>query len=129
MVQTNVSYQAVAVIILASESKDSLVKALNILKDLNPNIHPKYLLTDNNMDEMNALEYVFPKSSVFIASFCAKQNWHQRIFMDHFLNVNRSEILSKLNDVLEATTDIKVRNSISEFKFCCPSIKEYFEKN
>ncbi|CAC5364762.1 unnamed protein product [Mytilus coruscus] len=59
-VPTNVNYVNVATFVTETEDSSSLIEALNVLKEWNPDWSPKYFMCDYAEEEINALEAVFP---------------------------------------------------------------------
>ena len=72
VVKTNVDYQVVATFVTENESTESIVEALQVIKQWNPTYKPRYFMTDYSKEEIAALEDVFPgnmwhnKSNVYI---------------------------------------------------------------
>ena len=54
--------------IVQSESCDNK-EALQILKTLNPDWHPKFFMTDYSEAEIGALEASFPGTTVYLCNF------------------------------------------------------------
>jgi hypothetical protein len=64
-VPTNVNYVTVATFIVESEDTPSLHEALSVLKAWNLNWRPAYFMCDYALEEINALESVFPGMLAF----------------------------------------------------------------
>lgn len=60
VVRTNTVYQVVASFILSSESEESIIAALKVIHEWNPQWKPKWFMTDHCLAEITALENVFP---------------------------------------------------------------------
>ena len=56
VVQTNVNFQIVAVIVVEDESSELLIKALETVKQWNPTITPNYAMVDFDTGEFLALK-------------------------------------------------------------------------
>lgn len=59
-VNTNVGYTTVGCFITADETKKSIIKGLQYLKQWNADWHPKFFMTDFDTSEIGALEDTFP---------------------------------------------------------------------
>ena len=68
-VRTNVGYQTVAKFVVQSESKESILKAIEILKEWNSSWNPLLLMCEYSEAEMSAFESAFPLASVFLCDF------------------------------------------------------------
>ena len=60
VVKTNVDYQVVAVIVCESETTEAITEALSVIREWNPDFHPKFAMTDYCREEIAAIEAVFP---------------------------------------------------------------------
>ena len=60
VVKTNIDYQIAATFVIENEKEESIVKALEIIKTWNPELHPRYGMTDYCIEEISAMEKVFP---------------------------------------------------------------------
>ena len=60
VVKTNIDYQIAATFVTENEKEESIVKALEIIKTWNPELHPRYGMTDYCIEEISAMEKVFP---------------------------------------------------------------------
>ena len=74
-VRTNVGYSVVAEFVVHSESAENIQEALQILKKWNPDWTPRFFMTDYSEAELNALELVFPKVTVYLCDFHREQAW------------------------------------------------------
>lgn len=63
-VPTNVNYVTVATFVTETEDTSSLIEALNVIKEWNPDWSPKYFMCDYAEEEINALEAVFPSPGI-----------------------------------------------------------------
>ena len=59
-VKTNVDYQIVATFVTENETTQSITKALAIIQSWNPDVCPKYGMTDYCNEEIDTVESVFP---------------------------------------------------------------------
>ena len=69
MVQTNVNIQIAVIIVLEVETGKLLTKALQIIKEWNPAVTPKYAMADFDSGEILSLETIFPSILVFLCDF------------------------------------------------------------
>lgn len=60
VVKTNIDYQIVGTFVTENETMSSVQEALSIFKKWNPNVSPRYGMTDYCMEEINAMETTFP---------------------------------------------------------------------
>ena len=60
VVKTNIDYQIAATFVTENEKEESIVEALKIIKTWNPELHPRYGMTDYCLEEISAMEKVFP---------------------------------------------------------------------
>ena len=72
-VRTNVGYSVVVEFILQSETAESVLEALEILKAWNPTWNPCYFMSDYSEAELAALEIAFPGVRVYLCDF----HWEQ----------------------------------------------------
>ena len=68
-VHTNVGYSVVAQFIVQSESMECISEALNVLKELNSNWNPPFILCDFSDAEFSALKQAFPSTTVYGCDF------------------------------------------------------------
>ena len=77
VVQTNVDFQVAAIFIIEDESSDLIIQALETIKEWNPDINPKYGMTDFDDAETIALEAVFNGIILFLCDFHREQSWNR----------------------------------------------------
>lgn len=94
-VRTNVGYSVVAEFILQSETAESILEALEILKAWNPTWNPPYFMSDYSEAELAALEIAFPGVRVYLCDFHREQSW-TRWVKDHKHGLSHSEAESLL---------------------------------
>ena len=58
--KTNIDYQIAATFVTENEKEESIVEALEIIKSWNPELHPPYGMTDYCIEDVSAMEKVFP---------------------------------------------------------------------
>ena len=93
-VRTNVGYSIVAEFIVQSEDTDSILEAVNILKEWNPKWAPNFFLCDYSEAEIGALEQAFTGVVVYLCDFHREQAWTRWIRESkHGLSNNDSESL------------------------------------
>lgn len=59
-VKTNVDHQVEGSFVIEDETVSSINEALGVLKKWNPNWSPPLFMTDNSLQEIQAIEKVFP---------------------------------------------------------------------
>ena len=92
-VRTNVGYSIVAEFIVQSEDTDSILEALNIVKQWNPTWSPSYFLCDYSEAEIGALEQAFT-NVVYLCDFHREQAWTRWIReRKHGLSSEDAELL------------------------------------
>lgn len=69
-VPTNVNYINVATFVTEIEDSSSLIEALQVIKEWNPDWSPKYFMCDYADEEINALGNVFPGILIIIIVIC-----------------------------------------------------------
>lgn len=74
-VKTNVDYSVVAVFACQSENSQTIAKALNLIKQWNPDWNPKYFMVDHCEAELNAISTSFPDCQSLICDFHREQAW------------------------------------------------------
>ena len=74
-VRTNVSYSVVAEFIVQSENAENIQEALTILTQWNPEWNPRFFMSDYSEAELNAIEAVFPSTTVHLCDFHREQAW------------------------------------------------------
>ena len=75
VVQGNVNFQIAAIIVVEDESAEMILKALQQIKEWNPDVNPKYGMIDFDSGEILALEEVFPGIKIFLCDFHREQAW------------------------------------------------------
>ncbi|KAB7503594.1 hypothetical protein Anas_06656 [Armadillidium nasatum] len=128
IIQTNVSYQVIGVFLTDSESKDSIIDALTVIFHWNPNVIPKYAMTDNNVENIKALESFFSDIKVFIPMHYCELSWNERFRKKDMLSVDKCEALNKMKNIANAVTEDKVQKAINDMKGWSSPLKDYFEK-
>ena len=58
-VKTNIGYQIAATFVTENEKEESIVEALKFIKSWNPELHPRFGMTDYCIEEISAMEKVF----------------------------------------------------------------------
>lgn len=59
VVKTNVNYQIVGMFVCENESEECITEALGIFKSWNPEIKPKFGMTDYCKEEIKSMEKIF----------------------------------------------------------------------
>ena len=119
------------VIVVEDESADLLMRALNTIKDWNPDVNPKYGMIDFDTGEILSLESVFPSIQVFLCDFHREQSWTRWVnFQKHGVSNIAADVLCRFRRIANAF-------STEEFNLALESlrnweqyhkVKEYFEK-
>ena len=93
-VRTNTKYMVVAEFIVQSESAESILEAINIIKQWNPAWNPKFFLCDYSDAEIAAIEQAFPGILVYLCDFHCEQAWTRWIHdWKHGLSASDGESL------------------------------------
>ena len=74
-VRTNTRYIIVAEFIVQSESADSILEAIKIIRQWNPMWKPNFFLCDYSDAEIAAIEQAFPGILVYLCDFHREQAW------------------------------------------------------
>lgn len=74
-VRTNTKYMIVAEFIVQSESTESILEAINIIRKWNPAWNPNVFLCDYSDAEIAAIEQAFPGILVYLCDFHREQAW------------------------------------------------------
>ena len=62
VLKTNIDYQTVGSFVSENESEESIMKALQILKQGKPEFKPKYFITDYSTEETGAVKTISSNS-------------------------------------------------------------------
>ena len=93
-VRTNTKYMIVAEFSVQSESTESILEAINIIKQWNPTWNPKLFLCDYSDAEIATIEQAFPGILVYLCDFHGEQAWTQWIHnWKHGLSASDGEAL------------------------------------
>ncbi|XP_071820563.1 uncharacterized protein [Apostichopus japonicus] len=104
-VKTNTDYAVVAVFASQFEDSNTIVTALNIIREWNPGWSPSYFMVDNCEAEINALENTFPDCKVILCDFHREQAWIRWLRASkHGLLGASDDILLLLQRIAQATT-------------------------
>lgn len=69
VVKTNVDYQIVGTFITENETKHALIEALGVFKKWNPEVKPRYGMTDYCTEEIDSLEETYPGENIKKTNF------------------------------------------------------------
>ncbi|XP_054288108.1 uncharacterized protein LOC129003812 isoform X2 [Macrosteles quadrilineatus] len=132
VVDTNVNFQVVGVIITQMETKEAISEGLRIFQSFNPDICPKFGMVDFAMEEILSLEEVFCNIQVFICSFHREQAWTRWVSKSKNAQVPRKQCLEMLRKVAYAVSEEELNEAISNLKewehYKNSPLKNYFEK-
>ena len=132
VVRTNVNFQVVGVMVLQEETTAMIQKGLQVFRDINPDIHPKYAIVDFDEKEIAALENVFSGIFVFLCDFHREQAWHRWISKSENGVTNIAEqVKVYLRKIAHAINEIKCNEAVSEFlkwEFCSGKLLQWFHK-
>ncbi|XP_054272917.1 uncharacterized protein LOC128993182 [Macrosteles quadrilineatus] len=131
VVETNVNYQVVAVLITQYESASAITEALTIVRNWSPDVKPNYAMVDFAYEEINALQSVFPNIKVYICSFHREQAWNRWFSRSNNSDIPRNEALIYLRRIANAPTIQAMEEAINALKSWLPyettPLKDYFE--
>lgn len=131
VVQANVNFQVAAVIILEDEGSDLLQKALEIIKEWNPEVVPKYGMIDFDTGEILALETVFPGIKLFLCDFHREQSWTRWVNKGkNKVTHIAEEVKARFRRIANAFTEAEVAESIQSLRnweHFPGSVQTYFE--
>ena len=93
-VRTNSKYMIVAEFIVQSESADSILESLNIIRQWNPAWNPNFFMCDYSDAEIAAIEQAFPGIVVYLCDFHREQAWTRWVHdRKHGLSASDGEAL------------------------------------
>lgn len=117
-VKTNVNYQVVAFFFTQDETTDSIIEAVDKLKEENPTWKPKHFITDFCEQEINAIETVFPEAYVFLCDFHREQAWERWVKKSsHGVHqALREHVFKHLRDVANADSTEAFNNAVEILK-------------
>ena len=75
VVKTNVDYIPIAELVTEDEVSETILEALEVVKNWKPDWNPSYFMSDYCETQISALETTFPRSRVFLCSFHREQAW------------------------------------------------------
>ena len=133
VVKTNVNFQVVGVLVSQEETKDLIKKGLQIIRDWNPKVTPKFGMVDFDEKEINALEELFPDIEVFIYSFHREQAWTRRTNKsEHGVSHIADDVKCRLRRIAHASSREELDKSIKDFlswEHFTRKLKAWFTKN
>jgi len=86
------------------ETTGAIAEALNQLKEWNPDISPKYGITDYAWEEINALKSVWNEMVVFLCDFHCEQAWTRWCSKGNLGNISGAALLSRFRAVARGST-------------------------
>ena len=133
VVQTNVNFQLAAIIVVEDESSDLLTKALETVKEWNPDISPKYGMVDFDTGEILALEKVFSGIEIFLCDFHREQSWQRWVNKkSNGVFMIAEEVKCRLRRIANSHTIAECQKAISDFRswehFNKGRLADWFEK-
>ena len=132
VVQTNVNFQVVAVIVVEDESSELLTQALGIVQSWNPDVQPKYAMTDFDTAEISSLEFLFPGIKVFLCDFHREQAWTRWINKreNGVYNIG-DEVLARLRRIAKSNTIAESHKAVADLRawelFKTTKLGSYYE--
>jgi hypothetical protein len=131
VVQTNVNFQVVAIIILEDESAELLLQALNIVKSWNPDICPKYGMVDFDAAEISTLESLFDGIEIFLCDFHREQAWTRWVNKrDNGVYNIADDVLRRLRRIANSNNIEEVQKAVSDLRsweiFSTSKLEDYF---
>ena len=131
VVQTNVNFQIAAIVVIEDESSELLIKALQFIKEWNPDVSPKYAMVDFDAGEILSLETIFPDIKVFLCDFHREQAWHRWVTnRDHNVSHIADDVKSRLRRIAKSGTVEDCNKAIADFRaweYYTGELKNYFE--
>ena len=132
VVQTNVNFQVVAIIVVEDESSELLTQALNIVKSWNPDINPKYAMVDFDAAEILSLEKLFEGIRVFLCDFHREQSWTRWVNKkENGVFHVADDVLRKLRSIAKSNNDTDCQQAILNLRsseiFQTSKLGKYFE--
>ena len=116
VVKTNVNFQVVGVLVFQEETKDLIKKGLQIIRNWNPKVTPKFGMVDFDEKEINALEELFPDIEVFIYCFHREQAWTRRTNKsEHGVSHIADDVKCRLRRMAHASSREELDKSIKDF--------------
>ena len=118
VVQTNVNFQIAAIIVLEDETGKLLTKALQIIKEWNPDVTPKYAMVDFDSGEILSLETIFPSILIFLCDFHQEQSCHRWVNKRSdqvFMIVD--DVKKRLRRIVNSRTVEECKKAIDDFRF------------
>lgn len=133
VVQTNVNFQVVAIIIVEDESSELLTQALDIVKGWNPEICPKYAMIDFDTGEIISLTSLFDGIKVFLCDFHREQAWKRWIVKrENGVFSIGEEILARLRRIAKSNNVQECTKAVADLRawesFGTTKLGLYFEK-
>ncbi|XP_076028661.1 uncharacterized protein LOC143017738 isoform X2 [Oratosquilla oratoria] len=117
IVKTNVDYQIVGSFIVQEENKNSIISALEVIRDwMELSWNPKYFIVDKNASEEAALSEVFPDTKIFISELHREQAWEQWISKPSNGISKCFQVLQHMRSVAQATTETDLEHALEELK-------------
>ena len=132
VVQTNVNFQVVAVIVIEDETSELLSQAMEIVKSWNPSVNPKYAMIDFDAAEILSLEFIFPGIDVFLCDFHREQSWTRWIHKKEngVFNIG-DDVLARLRRIGKANTMEECSRAVADLRswefFTTTKLQDYFE--
>lgn len=106
VVQTNVDFQVVGIIICSKQRKDGLLEGLTLFREWNNTWNPKYLLVDFSDVIFDAVLRVFPDSNYFLNPTSCENKWLEFVQTpSNNVREHAEEILTYLKNMQYSLTE------------------------
>ncbi|XP_069819606.1 uncharacterized protein [Dendropsophus ebraccatus] len=103
-VRANVGYAVVAAFVTQHERTNSILEALKMIKLWNEAWKPSSFMLDFCLEEINAIEQVFPDAEIFLCDFHREKAWTEWLNKkDHGVHKRKKEILALMRNVALTT--------------------------
>ncbi|XP_040280115.1 uncharacterized protein LOC120995157 isoform X2 [Bufo bufo] len=103
-VRTNVCYAVVGAFVLQQERTEDIVESLKIIAGWNTAWAPSCFMVDFCLEEINAIEQVFPDADIKLCDFHREKAWTEWLNKkDHGVRAHKKEILALLRNVALTT--------------------------
>ena len=117
VVQTNVNFQIVAILVLEDESAELLIRGLSYIKKWSPEVLPNYGMTDFDAAETLALEFLFPSIKLFLCDFHREQSWRRwTMKSENKCSHIYKDVIFRLRRVANAFTPSECEQAITDLK-------------
>ncbi|XP_067928258.1 uncharacterized protein [Watersipora subatra] len=125
VVKTNINYQPVASFLIPEETTSNIKKALDVIKEWNPNWLPGSWMTDCSQAEINALETSFPDTTVYLCDFHREQAWDRNLKKYVKNPDDKSMILTLLHKLAYSRSVDEFHEQKEDLNFALEKFKDF----